>query len=140
MNAEPSESIESTGIGETADGAHPPVEAAHWSDRAVRRLTQAQVIGLLAVVIGAGSFVAGEAQSTYVGGLLSSGGLTLLVAGFSVIVGARRLRSVAPDQPFRPGSITSPRMWFVLTWGAGLAVAVLLSVKFTGIAEQLIML
>ena len=45
MDVSPAE-LESTG--EARHGG-----AAHWSDRAVRRLTQARIIGLLAVVIGA---------------------------------------------------------------------------------------
>jgi RsiW-degrading membrane proteinase PrsW (M82 family) len=130
MNVEESEVTESAAGG-----------GAHWSDRAAQRLTQVRAIGLLAVVIGAVMFAVGEAQSTLVSGLLSSSGLTLLVAGLIVIVAVVRTRGLAPDQPFVPHPITNPRMWFVLMWGAGVAMAVfLLLLDTVDIVEQLIML
>jgi RsiW-degrading membrane proteinase PrsW (M82 family) len=99
------------------------------------------MIGLGAVVIGAVMFAVGEAQNTIVNSLLSSSGLTLLVAGLIVIVAAVRTRGIAPDQSFVPHPITNPRMWFVLAWGAGVAVAViLLFLRPADIVEQLIML
>jgi RsiW-degrading membrane proteinase PrsW (M82 family) len=129
-------SIDETGLIESAETGE-----ARWSDRAVQRLTRARALGVVAVVIGAVLFAAGEARSTLVSGLLSSSGLMLLVAGLVVIVAASRTRDLAPDQPFAPRSITSPRMWFMLTWGLGIAVAVCLSVlDATDIVRQLIML
>jgi RsiW-degrading membrane proteinase PrsW (M82 family) len=114
---------------------------AHWSDRAVQRLAQARFIGLLSVVSGAVLFAIGEGQSTIASNLLSSSGLTLLVAGLIVMAAAARTRGVAPDQSFAPRSVTSPRMWFVLAWGAGVAAAVfLLFLDPADIVEQLIML
>ena len=72
---------------------------------------------------------------------MSSGGLTLLVTGLIVIVSAARTRGIAPDRPFVPHPITNPRMWFVLTWGVGIAVAVSLSfLQLPEVVEQLIML
>ncbi len=116
-------------------------EAAHWSDRAVLRLTQARVFGLLAAVIGAVLFAAGEARNTIVSGLMSSGGLTLLVVGLMVFAAAARTRGLTPDRSFTPQPITRPRMWFVLTWGVGVAVAVsLLALKLPTVVEQIIML
>ena len=141
MGIETSELIESAGVGETTGGGQSHGEAPHWSDRAMRRLTQARVIGLLAAVVGAAMFAFGESWNTVVSGLVSSSGLTLLVAGLVVIAAAVRTRGVAPDQSFVPRSITNPRMWFVLTWGAGVAVAVLLLFfELEDIVEQLVML
>ena len=115
--------------------------AVHWSDRAMRRLTQARISGLLAVVIGAVLFAVGESRSTFTHNLMSTGGLTLLMAGLIVIVSAARTRGIAPDRPFAPYPITSPRMWFVLTWGVGIAVTVMLSLlQLPDVVEQLIML
>jgi RsiW-degrading membrane proteinase PrsW (M82 family) len=134
MNAEPSGQMESMGDGTIIGGAH-------WSDQAVRRLTQARMIGLLAVVIGAILFAVGESRSTVTHNLISTGGLTMLVTGLIVIVSAARTRGIAPDRPFTPNPITNPRMWFVLTWGAGIAGAVVLSFfQLSEIVEQLIML
>ncbi len=123
-----------------------PTEAAasggtNWSDRAVRRLMQAQAIGLFAIVIGAVLFVIGERRSVTISSLVSSSGLTLLMTGLSVIVAVVYTRRIAPNQSFEPRPITNPRMWFVLTWGAGIAVIVLLlSATLTEILEQLLML
>jgi hypothetical protein len=104
-------------------------------------LTQARVIGVLAVVLGAVLFAVGEARSTITTNLLSSSGLTLLVVGLMMNVAAVRTRGSAPDQSFTPQPITQPRMWFVLTWGAGIAVAVFLSLLgLPEAVEQLIML
>ena len=114
---------------------------ARWSDRAVRRLTQAWAIGLLAVMVGAVLFAAGEARDTAVSSLLTNGGLTLLVVGLIVIVAARRTRSLAPDRSFVPGAIVRPRMWFILFWGGGIAIAVAVSVfPIADAVEQIIML
>jgi RsiW-degrading membrane proteinase PrsW (M82 family) len=114
---------------------------AQWSDRAVRRLTQARMISVLAVVIGAVLFAAGEARNSLVSGLLSSGGLTLLTVGVVVFVAASRTRGMAPDRSFAPRPITTPRMWFVLLWGGGLAASALLSaLSMPDMANQLIML
>ncbi len=113
----------------------------HWSDRAVRRLMQARISGLLAVVIGAALFAVGESRSTFAHNLMSTGGLTLLMTGLIVIVSATRTRGIAPDRPFAPHPITNPRMWFVLTWGMGIAVTVLLSfLQLPAVVEQLVML
>ena len=61
--------------------------------------------------------------------------------GLVVIVAAARTRGIAPDQSFAPRPITNPRMWFVLTWGAGIAVAVALSLLgLPEVVKQLIML
>jgi RsiW-degrading membrane proteinase PrsW (M82 family) len=136
MDAETSAEGELAGTGE-AGGAPPHA----WSAGALRRLAQARVIGWLAVVMGAALFMAGEARSTITSSLMSSSGLTLLVVGLVLIVAAARTRGIAPDQSFLPRPIVNPRMWFVLTWGVGIAVAVVLS--FLGLAEvveQLIML
>jgi len=54
------------------------------------------------VVIGVVLFAVGEARSTITNNLMSSGGLTLLVAGLVLIVAAARTRGIAPDQSFRP--------------------------------------
>jgi RsiW-degrading membrane proteinase PrsW (M82 family) len=114
---------------------------ARWSDRAVQRLTQGRVIGILAVVIGAVLFAVGEAHSSLVSGLLSSTGLTLLTVGVVVFVAASRTRHIAPDQSFAPLPITNPRMWFVLLWGGGIAVSVILSLlNIAEVVSQLIML
>ena len=114
---------------------------ARWSDRAVRRLTQARVIGVVAVMIGAILFAVGEARSSLVSGLLSSGGLTLLTVGVVVFVAASRTRSIAPDRSFAPLPITNPRMWFVLLWGGGIAASVILSLlDMAEMISQLIML
>lgn len=127
--------------GETGQAEVAVTDEAHWSDRAVRRLTQARVLGLAAAIVGVILFAAGEAQSTIASSLMSSGGLTLLTAGFGVIVAAARTRGITPDQSFTPRSITNPRMWFVLTWGAGIAVAVfLLFIQLPDVVEQLTML
>ncbi|CAG0936567.1 hypothetical protein TFLX_05448 [Thermoflexales bacterium] len=140
-SAEFPEMNEATGPDETTGEAQPHGEVAHWSERAVRRLAQAQAGGFSAIVIGALLFAIGEGQNTIVSGLLSGSGLTLLMVGLLVIVAAAYTRRLAPDHSFAPQSITSPRMWFVLLWGAGLAVAVfLLSAEPTAIVEQLLML
>ncbi len=116
-------------------------ETPHWSPRSTQRLTQARVIGLLAVVIGTILFTIGESRSTITNNLMSSSGLTLLVVGLVVIIAAARTRGMAPDQSFTPHPITNPRMWFVLIWGAGLAMAVFLSfLRLPDVVEQLIML
>ena len=134
LSVETSETSGSTGEANTAG-------AALWSDRAVQRLTRARVIGLLAAAIGALSFVIGAAQNSVVSSLLSSSGLTLSVVGLIVFAAAVRTRSSQPDRSFAPQPITTPRMWFVLTWGAGVAVAVfLLALKLPAVVEQLIML
>lgn len=123
------------------DGTQSHGEASHWSDRAAQRLAQARMISVLAVVIGAVLFAAGETRSSLVSGLLSSGGLTLLTVGVVVFVAASRTRGMAPDRSFAPRSITTPRMWFVLLWGGGLAAAALLSaLSMPHMADQLIML
>ena len=58
-----------------------------------------------------------------------------------MIVAAARTRGIAPDQSFMPQPVMNPRMWFVLTWGAGIAVAVFLSLlRLPEVVEQLIML
>jgi RsiW-degrading membrane proteinase PrsW (M82 family) len=104
-------------------------------------LAQARSIGALAAVIGAALYLAGEAQSTVVHGIMSSGGLTLLVTGLIVIVAAARTRGLTADRSFAPRPITSPRMWFVLMWGAGIAVSVVLSLlDMANVVSQLIML
>jgi RsiW-degrading membrane proteinase PrsW (M82 family) len=134
LNTKTSETIGSTGEVGTAG-------AAYWSDRAVRRLAQARVIGLLAAAIGALSFAIGEAQNSVVSSLMSSSGLALSVVGVIVFAAAVRTRGSRPDRSFTPQSITTPRMWFVLTWGAGIAVAaLLLALKLPAVVEQLIML
>jgi RsiW-degrading membrane proteinase PrsW (M82 family) len=136
MDIETSAAGESAGTGE-AGGA----QSHDWSAQALRRLTQARVMGWLAVVIGAALFAAGEARSTITHNLISSSGLTLLVVGLVLIVAAARTRGIAPDQSFLPRPIMNPRMWFVLTWGAGVAVAVALSfLTLPEVVEQLIML
>ena len=141
MDVETSDAIESTGTGEAAGGAQSHGEASHWSDRAVQRLAQTRVLGVLAVAIGAVLFAAGEARSTITTNLMSSSGLTLLVVGLVIIAAAVRTRGIAPDQSFMPQPIMNPRMWFVLTWGAGIAVAVFLALlRPPEIVEQLIML
>jgi RsiW-degrading membrane proteinase PrsW (M82 family) len=137
MSVEEAKLSESGATGE----AHAHEEAAYWSDGAMRRLTQARLLGLLAVLIGASAYIMGKSQSTVIASLLSSSGLTLLAAGLIVIVAAARTRGLAPDQAFVPRPITHPRMWFVLTWGAGIAVAAfLLFLSLPEIVEQLIML
>jgi RsiW-degrading membrane proteinase PrsW (M82 family) len=128
--------VEESGLSESAATGE-----AHWSDRAVRRLTQARVMGVLAVVIGAVLFAVGEARSSLVSGLLSSSGLTLLTVGVVVFVAASRTRGLAPDRSFAPQPITTPRMWFVLLWGGGLAASALLSALDTSdVINQMIML
>jgi RsiW-degrading membrane proteinase PrsW (M82 family) len=129
-------SVEESGLIESA-----AIDGTHWSDRALQRLSLARAIGLLAVVIGAVLFAVGEAQNTTIHNLMSSTGLTLAVTGLLMVVAAARTRGIAPDQFFTPRPITSPRMWFVLTWGAGIAVAVLLMfLEPVDQVEQLIML
>jgi len=141
MDVETLDAIESAGTGGAGGGMQSHGEAAHWSARALQRLTRARVIGLLAVVIGAVLFAAGEARSTLTNNLMSSSGLTLLVVGLVLIVAAARTRGLAPDQSFLPRPIMNPRMWFVLTWGAGIAVAVFLALlRLPEVVEQLIML
>jgi RsiW-degrading membrane proteinase PrsW (M82 family) len=96
---------------------------------------------VLAVAIGAVLFVVGEARSSLVSGLLSSGGLTLLTVGVIVFLAASRTRRIAPDRSFAPRPITNPRMWFVLLWGSGIAASVILSALGTAeMVNQLIML
>ncbi len=116
-------------------------EASHWSGQTMRRLRQARVIGVVTVVIGAALFALGETRSSMVSSLMSSGGGTLLVIGVIVFAAATRTRDSQPDRAFAPRPITSPRMWFVLTWGVGVGVAVSLSaIRLSDFAEQLIML
>jgi RsiW-degrading membrane proteinase PrsW (M82 family) len=130
MNVEGTGSLESIASGE-----------ARWSAGAVRRLTQAQLLGFVAIVVGAVLFAIGEGQRVTISGLVSSSGLTLLMAGMIVIVAAGYTHRIRPERSFEPRPITNPRMWFVLMWGAGLAVTVLLlSATPTEIAEQLLML
>ncbi len=137
MDAEAAAAVEPAGTGEAGGGA----QSRDWSAQALQRLTQARVIGWLAVVIGTALFAAGEARSTITNNLMSSSGLTLLVVGLVMVVAAARTRGIAPDQPFLPRPIVNPRMWFVLMWGAGIAVAVTLSfLRLPDIVEQLIML
>jgi RsiW-degrading membrane proteinase PrsW (M82 family) len=128
-------------VGEAGQAEVVVTDEARWSDRAVRRLTQARLISVLAVVIGGVLFAAGETRSSLVSGLLSSGGLTLLTVGVVVLVATSRTRGMAPDRSFAPRPITTPRMWFVLLWGGGLAASALLSaLGMPDMANQLIML
>ncbi|HTP09907.1 MAG TPA: PrsW family glutamic-type intramembrane protease, partial [Anaerolineae bacterium] len=114
---------------------------AHWSDRTVQRLARGRVIGVLAVISGAILFAVGETHSTLTHNLMSSSGLSLLTIGVIMFVAVSRTRDLAPDRPFAPLPITNPRMWFVLLWGAGLAVSVILSLLDTAdLVDQLIML
>ena len=136
-------SIEEPSLAESAatGEAHPVEEAAHWSDRTMRRLAQAQVSGVLTMLIGAVLFAVGETRSTLTHNLLSSSGLSLLTIGLIVIVAASRTRHIAPDRSFVPLPITNPRMWFVLLWGAGLAASAILSaLDMADVVNQLIML
>jgi len=128
-------------VGEVGQIEAAVADEAHWSDRAAQRLAQARVIGVLGVVIGAVLFAVGKAHSSLVSGLLSSSGLTLLTVGVVVLVAASLTRHSAPDRSFTPQPITTPRMWFVLLWGAGIAVSVILSLlDVAEVISQLIML
>src|SRR5512139_2110209 len=139
--AETPEIIEPAAAGETAGEVQPHEEAAQWSAEAVGRLVQARASGLVAIAIGALLFAVGESRRTLVSSLASNGGLTLLMAGLIMIVAAVYTQRLAPDQSFEPRPITSPRMWFVLLWGGGLAVAVLLlSGEQERLVEQLLLL
>ncbi len=139
MNVESSEG--SKPLDETSPEPTLPGEVPHWSARAEQRLTRARLWGLLSVVIGAVLFIVGVQRNSLVNSLAESSGLTLLVAGLIVIGAVGRTRHLTPDQPFIPRPITNPRMWFVLTWGSGVAVAVmLLFLDLAKVPEQLIML
>jgi RsiW-degrading membrane proteinase PrsW (M82 family) len=114
---------------------------ARWSDRAQQRLQQVPVIGLLMVLSGAVLFVIGSTLNNLLTSFLANGGLTLFITGLVMIAAARRTRSLSPGQPFGPASIVSPRMWFVLLWGAGIVLVVLLNASEPSpAAEQLLML
>ena len=128
-------------VEETKLGESTITDGSRWSDRAVRRLTRAQVLSVLVVAIGAALFAVGEASNSMLSNFLSSAGLTLATVGAVVLVAAGRTRRIAPDQAFAPQSITAPRMWFVLLWGGGLAASALLSALGTSeVVNQLIML
>jgi RsiW-degrading membrane proteinase PrsW (M82 family) len=128
--------VEETGLVEPTTAAE-----AHWSDRALQRLAQARVLGVLSVVIGVVLFAVGEARSSLASGLLSSSGLTLLTVGVVVFVAALRTRQIAPDHMFAALPMTNPRMWFVLLWIGGIATAAILSaVNTPAVMDQLIML
>ena len=46
-----------------------------------------------------------------------------------------------PTQPFAPAGVVTPRMWFVLLWGAGIGVVVFLNIiEPSEAAEQILML
>ncbi len=140
-NVENPEPLESAAASETASGAQSHGEASHWSDQALQRLGQARSLGFIAIVIGAALFLIGEGQSVTISNLVSSSGLTLLMAGLLVIVAVTYTHRITPDRSFGPRPITSPRMWFVMMWGAGIAVTVLLlSTSPADLVEQLLML
>jgi hypothetical protein len=130
MSMEEAGFVEST----VADGSQ-------WSDRAVARLARVRLLSVLAVAGGAALFAVGQASNSLLINFLSSGGLTLATVGGVVFVAAGRTRHIAPDQAFAPQTITKPRMWFVLLWIGGIAVAALLSALETAdVINQLIML
>jgi len=124
--------------------ANQPVEAlpeAHWSDRAQQRLQQARFVGLLMVLGGAGMFVIGSTLSGLLTSFLANGGLTLLITGIVVIAAAMRTHGLSPAQKFGPAAVTNPRMWFVLLWGAGIGLVVMLNlVQPSATTEQILML
>ncbi len=132
---------------ETTEPAHALLEAQshgeapRWSDRAQQRLRQARVVGLFMIVSGAGAFVMGNTLPGVLSSFLANGGLTLLVTGLVVSAAALRTRGISPAQLFAPASIVNPRMWFVLLWGAGIALVVMLnSAEPNETAEQILML
>jgi RsiW-degrading membrane proteinase PrsW (M82 family) len=125
---------------ETAEPVITPPET-HWSDQAQHRLQQVRVIGLLMVLSGAGLFVIGSTLNRALTSFLANGGLTLFVTGLVVIAAARRTRSISPAQPFGPASVVNPRMWFILLWGAGIGLVVLLNaIEPSDTTEQILML
>ena len=125
----------------TEETAHELNSASEWSDRALRRLVWLRAGGLSMVVIGALAFVIGARQRGIGSSFIANGGLTLLVTGLVIIAAVVRTRRAHPNRPFTPRSIVSPRMWFVLTWMAGVGVAVvLLSTRGSATTEQIIML
>jgi RsiW-degrading membrane proteinase PrsW (M82 family) len=133
--------VETTHPSDETPEAQPHGEAPHWSDRAQQRLLQARVIGLLMVLSGAVAFVIGSTLSGVLTSFLANGGLTLLVTGLVVITAAMRTHGISPDQSFAPASIVNPRMWFVLLWGAGIALVVMLNAVEPGATtEQILML
>ncbi len=133
--------VEATQPAEARPEAQSHGEAPHWSDRAWQRLRQARIIGLLMVLSGAVAFVMGNTLSSMLSSLLANGGLTLLIAGLVVIAAAMRTHGISPAQLFAPASIVNPRMWFVLLWGAGIALVVMLNTaEPSETTEQILML
>jgi hypothetical protein len=117
------------------------VPETQWSDRAQQRLQQVRLIGLLMVLSGAILFVIGSSLSGVLSSFAANGGLTLLVTGLVVIAAVMRTHGMSPDQRFAPTSIVNPRMWFVLLWGAGVALVVVLNaIEPSPTTEQILML
>jgi RsiW-degrading membrane proteinase PrsW (M82 family) len=112
-----------------------------WSNRAQQRLHQVRLIGLVMILIGAVMFVIGSSLTSTLSSFASNGGLTLLVTGMVIIAAATHTGGLSPAQAFAPASVVNPRMWFVLLWGAGIVVVVLVNAIEPGpTTEQILML
>ena len=112
-----------------------------WPDRAHHRLHQVRLIGLAMILIGAIMFVIGSSLAGVISNFTANGGLTLLVTGMVIIAAAMRTHNMSPAQSFLPASVVNPRMWFVLLWGAGILLAILVNaIDPSPTTEQILML
>ena len=114
---------------------------AHWSDQAQQRLMRVRVIGMLMVFGGAVTFVIGNTLPGALSSFVANSGLTVLITGLIVFAATVRTHGLSPTQTFAPAGVVTPRMWFVLLWGAGIGVVVFLNIiDPSEAAEQILML
>jgi hypothetical protein len=113
----------------------------HWSDQAQQRLMRIRVIGLLMVFGGAVTFAIGNMLPGALSSFVANSGLTVLITGLIVFAATVRTHGLSPTQTFAPAGVVTPRMWFVLLWGAGIGVVVFLNIiNPSEAAEQILML
>jgi RsiW-degrading membrane proteinase PrsW (M82 family) len=106
--------------------------SAEWSVRARRRLRVAQLIGLAIVLISACLFLR-QIDFLSIGDILGMyAGLYLIPFGAGLLYLATRTLHVAPDQEYQPHLLNRPRKWFVVIWGTGVLVAILLGSRSGG--------
>ncbi|HEY4724118.1 MAG TPA: hypothetical protein VII92_19845, partial [Anaerolineae bacterium] len=109
-----------------------PGSSAEWSARARRRLRAAQLIGLAIVLISAFLFLR-PINFSSLGDILGMyAGLYLIPFGAGLLYLATRTLHLAPDQAYQPQLLSRPRKWFVVIWGTGLLVAILLRSRLGG--------